>query len=89
MTKKSNATKSRNVSIFVYTDSMGLAYILTPKFAADGFYFDDDRLEILRYAKQLVENRDPEKADAADVEIIKCVAKMSSLTGDKKKLLQK
>lgn len=66
---------------FLYTDSMGLAYMLTPKFAANGFYFDEDRIEILHYAKEFVAHRDPGKADAADSEIIQFVAKMSSLTG--------
>lgn len=69
---------------FLYTDSIGLAYILTPKFAADGFYFDEDRLEILSYAKQFVAHRAPDQADAAEAELIKFVEEMSSLSGHQK-----
>ena len=31
----------------MYKPSLDLAYMLTPRFAAEGFYFDEDELEIL------------------------------------------
>lgn len=63
--------------------------MLTPKFSSDGHYFDDDRLEILGYAKHFVEHRAPDKAAAADIEIIKFVAKMSSLNAQQKETVSK
>lgn len=68
---------------------MGLAYILTPKFAADGYYFDNHRLEILQDARQFVLHRDPEKAEDAHNEIIKFLAKMSSLVYEHKETVSK
>lgn len=68
---------------------MGLAYMLTPKHAAAGFYFDDDRLDILSYAKPFVLHRNPDLADDAAREIVKFVAKMSSLTGTQKETIWK
>lgn len=75
--------------LFLYTDSMGLAYMLTPEFASDGYYFDDDRLQILSYAKPFVDNRDPDKGDSAYSEIINFVARMSSLNERQKETIFK
>lgn len=65
---------------FLYTESMGLAYMLTPKFASDGFYFGDDRLEILQLAKKFILHRNPLLANEAGREMKKFVAKMSNLS---------
>jgi hypothetical protein len=32
---------------FIYSDSIGLSYILDPKYAATGYYFDEDKTDII------------------------------------------
>lgn len=73
----------------MYTDSMGLAYMLTPKFAAEGFYFDSDRLDILHYAKQFVALRNPDQAENAFSQMMEFASKISSLTGFQKETVFK
>jgi hypothetical protein len=36
-------TKIKSRLNFMISDAMRLAYILTPKYAAEGFFFDDDK----------------------------------------------
>lgn len=69
---------------FVFTDSMGIAYMLTPRFASEGFYFDDNKFEIMSSVEKFVEKRRPELAQQARSEIISFVTKMSSLPEHKK-----
>lgn len=63
--------------------------MLNPKFAADGFYFDNHRMEILSKAKVFVAHRVPEKAEEAFDEIIKFVAKMSRLSAQQKEIVSR
>lgn len=65
---------------FLYSDSMGLAYMFTPKFSAAGYYFDDDRREILGYAKVWALKNRPEIADKVHQEMIDFVTKMATLS---------
>lgn len=64
---------------FLYSDSMGLAYIFTPKFAAEGFFFDDDKREIMGYAKAFALKSNPQIADDVKQEMISYVTRMSRL----------
>lgn len=63
---------------FLYTDSMGLAYMFTPKFAAEGFYFDNDK-QIIGYAKAFALKNMPEIAEEVKREMISYVTTMSRL----------
>lgn len=65
---------------FLYTDSIGLAYMLTPKYAVNGHYFDNDQTEIIGYAKQFALNIQPEIAEKVEQEMIAFVSKLSNLT---------
>lgn len=62
-----------------YTDNIGLAYMLTPVYAAKGFYFDGDQIDILGYVKELAEKTDPEAAETINRQMISYVTKMSTL----------
>lgn len=59
---------------------MGLAYMLTPKHAANGYYFDDDRREIIGYAKAWALRIQPEAVNKVQEEMIAYVTEMSSLS---------
>ncbi|KAL7026921.1 hypothetical protein ACKWTF_005233 [Chironomus riparius] len=39
--------KIKNRLNFLYTSSMGLAYLLTPRHAATGYFFEDDKIDIM------------------------------------------
>lgn len=72
---------------FMYTDSMGLAYMLTPKFAAEGYYFDDDRREIVGYARSWALRTEPAIANDVRKEMIDFVTKMSNLSIDQQETI--
>lgn len=64
---------------FLPSKSIGLAYILTPKYATNGFYFQNDQAYFISYAKEFAEIRNPEIADKVDTEMHAFVTKMSTL----------
>lgn len=64
---------------FLFTDVMGLAYILTPKYAANGFYFDDDLTNFMGLAEEIAMKNNPAIAEKSGIEMISFVTKMSTL----------
>ena len=61
---------------FLFTSHIGLAYLLTPKFAADGFYFDDDKLNIIQSAIELAKKLFTEDEEKIAFEINSFVSEM-------------
>lgn len=59
----------------------GISYMLTPKFAASGFFIDDDKMNIISYIKKFISSQNPALADKAEEETIEFISKMSSLEG--------
>lgn len=66
---------------FASTEFTSVSYMLTPKFAGDGFYVDNDKIDSLAYVKKLVDARHPGLGDRAEEEAGQFMSKMSSLTG--------
>lgn len=64
---------------FLYTDCMGLAYMLTPEYAANGFYFEDDQTDIIGYVKDFALKMNSSEAEKAASEMLAFVTKMSTL----------
>lgn len=69
---------------FLNSPTVGLAYMLTPKFAATGIYFDEDRVDIISTVQNLACSTYPELADQIQRELISFVSEMSSLTEKRK-----
>lgn len=74
---------------FLSKDCTGIAYMLVPKFASDGFYIDNDRMDILNHVKKFMSFRFPELADKAEEEMVQFVSKMSSLSDSSKETVFK
>lgn len=76
---------------FLYTKTMGLAYMLTPKNAANGFFFDDDYTDIMSYAREFVIKIVPGATEDFQHEIqedmVAFVAKMSTLAPFRQELI--
>lgn len=64
---------------FLFTPSMGLAYMLTPKHAANGFYFDDDQTAIVSSARDLALKINPLNADEVEMQMNDFITKVSTL----------
>lgn len=62
---------------------------MVPKNAADGYYFKQDKFELIEKIKDFVETRHPGLGDQAEEEAISFVSKMSAATGPKKDFLMK
>ena len=77
-------TKVKKRLDFLYTECIGLAYMLTPKFAAQGFYFAEDKIDIVgsaeNFASKIVPDIAEDTAEEVGREMIAYVGKMSSLT---------
>lgn len=74
---------------FLSTECTGISYMLTPKFAADGFYIDNDKIDIVTQVNKLVSSRFPGLGDQAQDEMIQFVSKMSSMHGARKETVFK
>lgn len=74
---------------FIYTPSMGLAYILTPKHAAEGSFFNQDKIDIMSSAEEFASKINPEIAGKAQEQIISFIDEMSRLPQKHKDLLFK
>lgn len=68
---------------------MGLAYMLTPKYAADSFYFDEDQIDIIGYVEQFATRIDPNTAELVRCEMIAFVTAMSTLSQQRKEIIFK
>lgn len=60
---------------------------LTPKYAAEGFYFNYDETDIMAYAKKLASNLMPQDSGDASNEMISFVTKMSTLPSNQKEIV--
>lgn len=69
---------------FLCTECTGIAYMLTPKFAAEGFNVDNDRLDILGYVRNFVEANHPEQGAKAEEEMGEFGSSMVALSGSRK-----
>lgn len=74
---------------FLSTECTGVSYMLTPKFAAEGFYVDDDKLDIIRHVNNFVSSRYPELGDKAEEEMVAFASKMSSMEGTRRETMFK
>jgi hypothetical protein len=54
--------------------------MLTPRFAANGIYFDEDKTDILGYARNFALKNHAERAEEVQEEMIAFVTKMSTLS---------
>jgi hAT family C-terminal dimerisation region len=61
------------------TEAIGLSYMLTPKYAANGFYFDEDQTKIIGFAKNFSRRFNFEGAETVQEDMIAYVTKMSTL----------
>lgn len=69
---------------FLTTQCTGISYMLTPKYAADGFYIDNDRFDILDDINNFTEARHPGLGTKAEEEMGQFVSSMVNLTGKHK-----
>lgn len=71
------------------TECTGISFMLTPKYASEGFYVDNDKLDILSYINKFVETRCPGLGDKAESEAVSFIAKMESLEGSRRASVHK
>lgn len=69
---------------FMCTESTGISYMLTPKFASDGFFVDSDRYDIFNHVRTFTEARFPGKGDTAEQELAAFVSKVTRLSPEEK-----
>lgn len=74
---------------FLSTESTSLSYMFTPKYAAEGFYIDNDNLTNIKHAKDMVDLRFPGFGVKAEDEAARYISKMSALTGPEKESIFK
>ena len=74
---------------FLFTSHLGHlgSYMLTPRFAASGFYFDEDKPEFMALASEISSKVCPEDNAAVENEMVLFVGEMSALTGTKQKII--
>ncbi|KAG5668743.1 hypothetical protein PVAND_016670 [Polypedilum vanderplanki] len=72
---------------FILTESMEAAYMLTPKYCIDGFYIDNDKLEIIEHIRKIVEVLAPNSAEKVDDEFAKFINMISNLSQNKKEMI--
>lgn len=53
---------------FMTIDISAVSYMLTPQHAAEGFYIDNNKIDLLRYTHNFVETRHPGFGDMAEAE---------------------
>ena len=74
---------------FISTPSIGLSYILTPKHAAEGFYFDDDKMDIIISVQEFAEKISPRDAETIELEFMSYLEDMNKLTDRRRELIFK
>lgn len=75
---------------FIKKDVHGLAYILTPKFAAADDYIAREKAAIMSSMKAFILRRNPEEPERADTalkEMVQYVQEMKNLSGDEQALI--
>ncbi|KAG5666709.1 hypothetical protein PVAND_014724 [Polypedilum vanderplanki] len=74
---------------FLLTPTMGLAFMLTPKNAAEGFYFDEDKVDFIASAFDFANKVNSDIADSIQDELVAFMSEMSSLTERRKEIVYK
>jgi hAT family C-terminal dimerisation region len=74
---------------FLSTECSGISYMLNPKFAVEGFFVDNDRIDIMKHVNDFVTMRFPELGEKAEEELVQFVSQMSSLAGSRKESVMK
>lgn len=69
---------------FASTEYTGISYMLTPKYAADGFYVDNDKIDIIEHVRKYVEARHVGFGERAEEEMGSFVSAMTTMTGSRK-----
>ena len=72
---------------FSYSPQMGLAYIFTPRYAAEGFYFDDQYTDIIASAQEIAKNIDHDSEESVANEMISFVTEMSEIPESRQQTL--
>lgn len=72
---------------FIQTESVGLAYLLTPRFAAEGFFVDHDKVDIIQHIARFLTPNNLITIQQARSEFVNFIAKMSTLEGERKELI--
>lgn len=63
---------------FIAKDAHRLSYMLTPRFAADGYYFED-KLGIMAKFGEFSDSRSPENTDLVTAQVVRFVRDMSTI----------
>lgn len=74
---------------FLSCESTGISYLMTPKYAAEGFYVDNDIVDIISHIKKFVASRHPGFEDKAEEEAVQFMSRMSALQGSRKETIHK
>lgn len=69
---------------FIYTESLGVAYILAPRFAAEGYFIDVDKIDMMSKIEEFFDESESNKCAAAKLEIVKFVEEMSTLPASRR-----
>lgn len=74
---------------FISTPSIGLSYMLTPKYAAEGIYFDDNKMDIIASVQEFAEKISPLDAEAVELQFMDFIEDMNKLTDRRRELIFK
>ncbi|KAG5666067.1 hypothetical protein PVAND_017750 [Polypedilum vanderplanki] len=74
---------------FLFSPCIGLAYILTPIYAAEGFYFDEDKTDFIGILSEYAQKNHPTFAETAENELISFIAEMTLLPQKRKEVIFK
>lgn len=64
---------------FILNRNMGMAFILTPKYSNNGFFFEDDKIELMQYVGTFMSKRSPSLASEATTQMTKFLHEMTRL----------
>ena len=74
---------------FLFTPGIGIAFILTPKNAAEGLYLNEDKTDFIAATVELAKKIKPETADTAEDELIAFIGEMAALPERRKETIFK
>lgn len=74
---------------FIFTKPVGIAYLLTPKYAAQGLYLEEDRTDFISFVTELAEKIDPATAETVAEELTLFITKMQALPEKREKTIFK
>jgi hypothetical protein len=74
---------------FISTSCTTLSFILTPKFAAEGFYVDNDKIDVFKFVNKFASSTHPDIGEKAEEELAFYVSSMISLQGAHKETIFK